>query len=116
MLMGALAIFTLVAVMGLSIVLNRWRGYPVEPLYPALHGVAALLGSALVIIAALTDTRFYVNIGLAVVIIGLGAFMGLAAKKGKQAPKIVLLGHVSLALVCYGILVFLTLNPQASLI
>ena len=88
MLMGALAIFTLVAVMGLSVLHSIWRGYAVEPFYPALHGSAALLGSTLVILATLAgDQRLYLNIGLAVAIILLGAIMGILSKKGKKVPK-----------------------------
>ena len=117
MLMGAFAVFTLVAVMGLSIVFSVWRGQPVEPGYPVLHGAAALFGSALVIVSALDgDERLYVNIGLAVVIIGLGAAMGILAKKGKRAPKAILVAHVGLAVVCYGILGFFAINPYATLI
>ena len=116
MLMGALAIFTLVAVMGLSMVISSLRGYEIEPGYPLLHGAAALLGSALVIVAALDgDTRLYLNIGLAVVIILLGVTMGVFAKKGKKAPKAVLVAHAGLAVACYGILGFFTFNHGVAL-
>lgn len=116
MLMGALATFTLVAVMGLMMVLSSLRGSPSDPHYPKLHALAALIGSAMVIVTALDgDERLYVNIGLAVVIIGLGLVMALAAKKGKKAPKIVLVAHAGLAVVCYGILGFFTLNPHSNL-
>lgn len=117
MLMGAFAVFTLVAVMGLSIFPSIWRGYPVEPFYPVLHGATALFGSTLVILSALAgDQRVYLNIGLAVVIIGLGAAMGILGKKGKKVPKSLLASHVILAVVCYGILAFFTFNPNATLI
>jgi hypothetical protein len=117
MLMGALAIFTLVAVMGLSVMPGIWRGHPVEPIYPALHGAASLLGSALVILAALGgDTRLYLNIGLAVVIIVMGIAMGVFSKRGKKVPKALLLSHIGLAVACYGILGFFALNPAATLI
>ena len=116
MLVGAFAIFSLVAVMGLSLLPRVLRGYAVEPIYPILHGFAALVGSALVIIKALEgDTRLYVNIGLAVVIIVLGVTMGLLAKKGKKAPKAILLTHGGLAVVCYGILGFFTFTHSALL-
>jgi hypothetical protein len=117
MLMGALAVFTLVAGMGLSIFFNVWRGQAVEPFYPALHGGIALFGSALVIIAALAgDTRLYLNIGMAVVIIVLGIVMGVFGKKRKRIPKPILLAHVGLAVVCYAILGFFALNPHATLV
>jgi hypothetical protein len=112
MLMGALAVFTLVAVMGLSMVCSVWRGQPVEDGFPALHGTASLLGSALVILAALAgDTRVYANIGMAVVIILLGVTMGVFAKEGKQPPKGIVVAHVGLAVACYGLLGFFTFNP-----
>jgi hypothetical protein len=116
MLMGAFAIFTLVAVMGMAIVCDVWRGRPVEAIYPIIHGAAALLGSALVILVAVAgDTRVYLNIGLAVVIILLGLYMGLCSKKGKRVPRAVLATHVTLAVACYGLLAFFTLNPHATL-
>lgn len=107
MLIGALAIFTLVAVMGLSMLRDAWRGYAIEPMYPLVHAGAALAGSALVIVVALGgDTRVYTNIAMAVVIIVLGMVMGLASKRGKQIPKVLLLAHMGLAVACYGLLAF----------
>ncbi|MBS1211707.1 MAG: uncharacterized protein H6R26_323 [Proteobacteria bacterium] len=113
MLTGALAIFTLVAVMGLVMLRDAWKGYAIDPAYPILHAAAALAGSALVIVAALQgDTRVYVNIGMAVVIILLGLAMGLASKKGKRVPKGILVAHMGLAVACYGLLGFYALNIQ----
>jgi len=88
-----------------------------NPGYPVLHGAISLVGSALVIVAALGgDTRLYVNIGMAVVIILLGVTMGVFAKRGKKPPKGIVVAHVGLAVACYGILGFLALNPYATLI
>ena len=116
MLMGALAVFTLVAVMGLSMVCSVWRGQPVEDGFPVLHGAASLLGSALVILTALAgDTRVYANIGMAVVIILLGVAMGVFAKKGKKPPKGIIVAHAGLAVACYGLLGFFTFNPGVAL-
>jgi hypothetical protein len=116
MLVGAFAIFTLVAVMGLSMVTSVWRGYALEPFYPALHGFISLVGSALVIVTALGgDTRLYANIGMAVVIILLGVIMGVCSKRGKKPPKLILVSHVGLAVACYALLGFLALNPYATL-
>ncbi|BBL77097.1 hypothetical protein [Methylomagnum ishizawai] len=117
MLMGALATFTLVALMGVMMVLSMARGLPPDPYYPRLHALAALIGSGLVIADAVGgDERLYLNIGLAVVIIALGLVMALASKKGKKIPKAVLIAHAGLAVACYGILAFFTFNPQATLI
>ncbi len=107
MLMGALAAFTLVAIMGLVMLRDAWKGYAIDPAYPLFHAGAALVGSALVIVAALEgDTRVYTNIGMAVVIILLGVTMGLASKKGKRVPKGILAAHMGLAVACYGLLGF----------
>lgn len=117
MLMGALGIFTLVAVMGVMMVCDVWRGRPVGAAYPLLHAAAALLGSALVIFAALSgDTRLYTNIGLAVVIIVLGLVMGLYSKKGKKVPRVIIVAHAGLAVACYGVLAVFTLFPQVQLL
>lgn len=113
MLMGAFSTFTLVAVMGLVMLRDAWKGYAIEPAYPVLHAVAALVGSALVIVVALDgDTRVYANIGMAVVIILLGAVMGLASKKGKRVPKGILTAHMGLAVACYGLLGYFALLPH----
>lgn len=113
MLMGAFATFTLVAVMGLVMLRDAWKGYAIEPSYPMLHAAAALVGSALVIVVALDgDSRVYTNIGLAVVIILLGAMMGLASKKGKRVPKGILVAHMGLAVACYGLLGFYAIAPH----
>jgi hypothetical protein len=117
MLMGSLAVFTLVAFMGLAMLRDAWRGVPVPPVYPKLHAAASLLGAALVIAVALQgDTRLYANIGMAVVIILLGLAMGLASKRGKQVPKGILAAHLGLAVSCYLLLGFFALNPGATLI
>ncbi|WP_156302956.1 hypothetical protein [Methylogaea oryzae] len=114
--MGALAIFTVVAAMGLSMVLGVLRGRAVDGRYAMIHGAAALAGSALVIMAALAgDARLYINIAMAVVIIGLGLLMGMAARKGKRPPKVVVVAHVGLAVACYSVLAFFTLIPTAEL-
>jgi hypothetical protein len=117
MLMGSLAAFTLVAAMGLTMLRDAWRGIPLDPAIARLHAAAALVGSAFVIVVAMNgDSRLFVNIGMAVVIIGLGLAMGFAARKGMKVPRALLATHVGLAVVCYGLLAFLTLNPQATLI
>ena len=116
MLMGSLAAFTLVAVMGLMMIKDVWQGYPIDPAYPRFHAGAALFGSALVITLAMDgDTRLYANIGLAVVIILLGLAMSLKARKGKRVPKSLLAAHAGLAVACYGLLAYFAFNPQAAL-
>ncbi len=116
MLMGALAVFTLVAAMGVGMVCDVWRGRAVEPVYPLVHAGAALFGAVLVIAAAVKgDTRLYTNIGLAVVIIALGVLMGFYSKNGKRVPRAVIVAHAGLAVVCYGVLALFAMKPHAVL-
>jgi hypothetical protein len=106
MLVFALAVFTLVALMGLAMALNIFRGGVHSKQYAMTHGGFALLGSALVIWAAIGgDERLYVNIGMAVVIIGLGAFMSIRRAKGLPVKSLAVL-HGLLAVSCYGILAY----------
>lgn len=116
MLIGALAVFTLVAVMGLSMICDAWRGIRVEPAYAKTHALVSLVGSAMVIYLAVEgDARLYANIGLAVVIIGLGGVMAVASKKGKRVPKGILVAHAGLAVACYLLLGFFAVNPGVAL-
>ncbi len=88
MLFGSLFVFTMVALMGLSIVGDTWKRRSVGAVLPRLHAAAALFGSALVIGAVPDgDTRLYNNIGMAVVTI-----------------------HAGLAVACYLLLGFYALN------
>lgn len=117
MLMGALAAFTLVALMGLALLPKVWRGCHIDPAFSLLHGGAALVGSGLAIAVALEgDTRIYANIGLVLVIAALGASISLRRRKGKPAAKGLLLLHAGLAVGCYLLLAYFTLVPGATLI
>ncbi|NOS73329.1 MAG: hypothetical protein HOP36_02065 [Methyloglobulus sp.] len=111
MLFGSLFVFTMVALMGLSMVGDAWKSRPIGAVFPRLHAAAALFGSALVIGAALDgDTRLYNNIGMAVVVILLGVYMGFRAHKGKPIPKAILIAHAGLAVACYLLLGYYALN------
>ena len=106
MLVFALAIFTLVAVMGLGLIFDVFKGSPSSRQYALVHAGFALLGSALVILAALGgDNRVWINIGLAVVIIALGALVSFRRHKGLPVKPLAL-AHGSLAVVCYLILAY----------
>jgi len=102
---AALSAFTLTAILGLMIALNLFRGKPSDPSASIVHGISALLGSVFAIGAALLgDTRIYVNIAMAVVIILLGVMAALKRRKTGVVPKALLSIHILLALVCYLIL------------
>jgi len=106
MLIFALAVFTLVAVMGLGLIIDVLKGQSSSKQFALIHAGFALLGSVLVILDALSgDERVWVNIGLAVVIIALGGVLSLRRHKG-QHPKGLALAHGGLAVVCYLILAY----------
>lgn len=102
---ASFCIFTLTAVLGLMIALDLFRGKQPAPSSSVFHGVSALLGSVFAIAAALSgETRIYINIVMAVVIILLGVFAAIKRRKTGVAPKAVLSVHILLAVVCYLIL------------
>jgi cell division protein FtsW (lipid II flippase) len=106
MLVMSVAIFTLVAVMGLGMVFDIARGQGTPKFFAVTHAVFAALGSALVIWVALQgDNRVWINIGLAVVIILLGLTLSFKRAKG-PAPKGILALHGGLAVICYLILAY----------
>ena len=106
MLVFAVAVFTLVAVMGLGLICDVFKGSPSTKIYALVHAGFALFGSALVILAALGgDSRVWINIGLAVVIIVLGGLVSIGRHKGKPV-KALAVAHGGLAVVCYLILAY----------
>jgi hypothetical protein len=110
MLIFALAVFTLVAVMGLGLIADALKGHGSNRQFALIHAGFALLGSVLVILQALGgDDRVWINIGLAVVIIVLGALVSLRRHKGEQA-KALAFAHGGLAVVCYLILGYFAFN------
>ena len=106
MLIIAFAVFTLVAVMGAGMALDVFNGRGSPKMYALAHAGFALLGSALVIVAALQgNTSVITNIVLAVIIIVLGIAMSFRRAKGEQ-PKSLALLHGGLAVVCYLLLAY----------
>ena len=109
MLIFALTIFTLVAIMGLGLALDVFKGVGSPVLFARIHALLALIGSALVIAAALAgDNRVWINIGLAVVIIGLGILISFRRQKGLPVKGLAAL-HGSLAVACYGLLGYIVI-------
>ncbi len=106
MLVFALAVFTVVAIMGLGLAIGVFRNGHDDPMYARTHAGLALLGSGLVIWAAVEgDERLYINIGLAVAIIGLGLLMAKRRAK-RHCVKALAVVHGLLAVSCYGILAY----------
>ena len=99
---ASLCVFTLTAILGLMIAIDLFRGKALEPWASKVHGITALVGSAFAIGAAFTgETRIYLNIAMAVVIIILGLFAVLRRHKTGVVPKAILGLHITLALACY---------------
>lgn len=106
MLVFAIAVFTLVALMGLGMILELFKGQRTPKIFALLHAGFALLGSGLVVFAALGgDNRVWPNIGMAVVIIVLGGIVSLRRHKGKSARGVAL-AHAGLAVACYLLLIY----------
>ncbi len=106
MLIFALAVFTLVALMGAGMACDVARGRPTSGQFAKTHGGFALLGSGLVIWQALEgDERLFINIAMAVVIILLGVLMSHRRSKGLAVKGLAAL-HGLLAVACYSILMY----------
>lgn len=108
MLVFAMAVFTLVALMGAGLAMGVFRNGYNDPMFAKLHGGFSLLGSGLVIWEAVEgDERMYINIGMAVVIIVLGIVMSRRRAKG-HCVKGLAAAHGLLAVACYAVLGFFT--------
>jgi|LJSS01.1.fsa_nt_gb uncharacterized membrane protein len=111
---ASLAAFTVAALLGLTIAFDLFRGYPVDRRIVLTHAGMAVLGAVLAVGAALLgDKRVYVNIALVVIIALLGFTAASRRYKTGQVQKSLIIGHASLAVICYLILaaVVLGLNP-----
>jgi len=112
MLIASLALFTVVALVGIFLSKNVFAGQSSSGLARFTHVGFACAGSVLVIVEALRgDQRLWINIGLAVVIIAMGALLWYLRSKGKFPRKLVL-AHGGLAVACYLVLAYFTFNPR----
>ena len=104
----ALSAFTILAIMGMIQAVDIFRGAYTEKTFAVAHGLLSLVGSAIVIFATLTggDERAWINIGLAVVIPGLGLL--LSKRRSERLPiKTLVVAHGGLAVVCSAWLAFI---------
>jgi len=105
MLTASLAAFTLVAIIGLFMAIDLFRGNPVPRQLVLTHAGFAVLGALLAIGAALAgDSRVYINIAMVVVIVILGVLAAHKRYTTGQVQKGLILAHAGLAVVCYLIL------------
>lgn len=108
MLMTSVVVFTIVALIGLAMATDVFKGRNSSNLSRLAHVILALVGSALVIIAAVSgDHRLWINIALALIIIPLGLSVHYKRSKGIQ-PTGLVIAHAGLALVCFLILAYFT--------
>jgi len=112
MLIVSLALFTVVALVGILLARNVFAGKSSSGLARFMHVGFACVGAVLVIVEAFRgDQRVWINIGLAVVIIALGALLWNLRSKG-EFPRKLVLAHGGLAVSCYLVLAYLTFNPR----
>ncbi len=105
LLTSSLAAFTLVAILGVFMAYDLFRGNPVARQVVLTHAGVAVLGALLAIGAALAgDSRVYINIALVVVIVILGVTAAHKRYTTGKVQKGLILTHASLAVICYLIL------------
>jgi len=105
LLTSSLAAFTLVAVLGVFMAYDLFKGNPVSRTVVLTHAGIAVLGALLAIGAALAgDSRVFINIALVVVIVILGVTAAHKRHTTGQVQKGLLLAHAGIAVVCYLIL------------
>lgn len=108
----ALGLFTITALIGVALATAVFEEKRSSRALQLFHVCTALIGSVLVIIDAFSgDTRVWVNIGLAVVIIVLG--MGLEYQRANGLhPRRLIAVHGGLAVICYLILAYFVFFPK----
>ncbi|MFT3993138.1 MAG: hypothetical protein QM660_02430 [Dysgonomonas sp.] len=98
----------LVIIIGFVMFFRLKSGKKVSNTYRIFHGVFALLGALIVLIAALMgESKLWTNIIIATVIACLGLIM-VFGKIEKSSRKVILFVHASLAIICYGIFIYVT--------
>lgn len=109
MLIYSLGAFTVVAVIGLIMTSDVFRKKRTSGIWRFLHVAFVLIGAVLAFIAAVSgDARVWINVTLAVIIIGLGCLIGLRRAKGENPGGLVLI-HGGIAVVCYLLLAYFAL-------
>jgi len=102
---SALAI-GIVIIGGFMMALKYKKREPVPVSYKVVHIVGTVVGALLALIAAwMGDTRIWMNVVLAVVIVILGLLMAFRIVK-KNSAKMVLYAHASIAVICYSLFLY----------
>lgn len=113
MLIFSLGAFTVVALVGLIMASDVFRQKPTAPIFRLLHVIFVLVGALFAIVAAFSgDQRIWINVVMALIIIGLGCLI-FARRSQKQNPKGIVLIHGGIAVVCYLLLAYFTLFSHA---
>lgn len=109
MLKLSLGLFTFVALIGLTLARNVFAKRASPRGARALHVLLAAVGSVLILVVlAKGAAHLWVNVGLAVVIVALGALLRARRSNGHH-PRGLVLGHAGTAVVCYLILAYFAL-------
>ncbi|KTD67055.1 MULTISPECIES: hypothetical protein [Legionella] len=103
MLILAIVLFLAVALGGLFLLTAILQNRPVNQVVKTLHGVFAALGLIIIIVymlAFMTGEAFILKVSLIILIIAAlgGLTLVSLAKKGKPAPKVVVLIHPIIAI------------------
>jgi len=108
----ALGLFTITALIGVALATAVFKERRSSKALQFFHVCTALVGSVLVIVDAFTgDVRVWIDIGLAVVIIALGIYLGFQRAHGLH-PKRLVVVHGGLAVICYLILAYFVFVPR----
>jgi len=112
MLCTALGLFTITALVGVALATAVFKERRSSRTFQVIHVCSALVGSVLVIVDAFRgDLRVLVNIGLVVVIIALGIWLGYLRTNGLHPKKLVVV-HGGLAVLCYLVLAHFAFVPK----
>lgn len=106
---SALAI-GIVIIVGFLMALKYKKREPVPVSYKVIHIVGTIIGALIALLAAcMGDTRIWMNVILAVLIVILGLPMAFHKVK-KNSARIVLYAHASIAIICYSLFLYYILT------
>lgn len=112
MLTLATVVLSVATVGGLTLGTMHFMGRPIPPAFAMGHGGLAVTGVGLLVLAVIRgaqDTLLLVSLGIYVLVVLGGMFMGVIAKRAGGRPTLVVAGHGMGALVALGLLLSVSL-------
>ncbi len=98
----------IVILIGFVMFFKQKSGTKISNVYKISHGLFALIGALIVLVAAfMGESKLWTNIVIAIIIVSLGLIMAFGKMK-KRSRKLILFIHASLAIICYGIFIYVT--------